>query len=113
MVTAVPVTVVASGGLPVTNLKAHGATPYTVVTTPSALPVTLVAPGVAGVQGATPVTLLNPDGSLYLLGVFAAEEVRESPPPPPPAQPLPPAEPGPHRQRSSHRNARGTSAKGR
>lgn len=58
---APPVIIVAAGGLPVTNIAAAGAPSMTVVSA-RGLPITLVA---AGVNGATPVTLLNPDGTLY------------------------------------------------
>lgn len=56
-----PVVVVASGGVPVKDLGAVGATPYTAVSD-KAVPVTLVTS--ANIP-AMPITLYNEDGSLY------------------------------------------------
>lgn len=60
MVKAVPVTVIDSGGYPVTNIEAHGATPYTVVDA-GGVPVTLA-------DNCEPVTLLNEDGTIWTAG---------------------------------------------
>lgn len=69
-ISAAAVVVVASGGIPVTNLGAAGAVPLTVVAS-GGTPVTIVA------SGGLPVTLLNADGSFYgfdaaSLALFAA-----------------------------------------
>jgi hypothetical protein len=55
---AAAVIIVEAGGLPVTNLGDHGATPFTVVGN-FGIAVTLVD------SGGLPVTLLNSDGSLW------------------------------------------------
>lgn len=59
---AAPVVVVAAGGLPVTDLGAAGAAPFTVVST-YGVAVTLTA-------GALPVSLLNADGTFYAGGAY-------------------------------------------